>query len=74
LRVNNNDEGDDAIPLIEMPAEDQEYSLLEFESSLKEGRPPETTGQENLKSLAMVFGAIQSKSAEEIVKIEDVLK
>ncbi|MBU7004486.1 MAG: Gfo/Idh/MocA family oxidoreductase, partial [Theionarchaea archaeon] len=74
LRVTNFDEGEDSIPQIDMPAEDQEYSLLEFESSLNEDRPPETNGPDNLKSLAMVFGAIQSKSSEEIVRIENLLK
>jgi predicted dehydrogenase len=74
LRVTNFEKGEDAIPLIDMRAEDQEYSLLEFESSLKERRPPETNGPDNLKSLAMVFGAIRSKSAGEIVRIEHLLK
>ena len=73
LRATNYDKGEEAIPLISMPAEDQEYSLMEFESSLREGRPPETNGRDNLRSLAMVFGAIQSKSAEEIVRMDDLL-
>ena len=55
------------------PAEDQEYSLLEFESSLEEKRPPETNGPDNLRSLAMVFAAIQSKNEEAVIQIEDLV-
>jgi len=50
------------IPFLDMPAENQEYSLLEFLASLKEGREPETSGEDNLHSLAMVFAAIDSKN------------
>lgn len=34
--------------------------LSDFLAALKTGRPPETEGRDNIKSLAMVFGAIES--------------
>ena len=74
LRATTVKGGETEIPLVEMDVEDQEYSLSEFESSLGENRQPETSGPDNLKSLAMVFGAIRSKSTGEVVGFEDLLK
>ncbi|MFH1009445.1 MAG: hypothetical protein V1800_18365 [Candidatus Latescibacterota bacterium] len=46
--------------LEEMPLVSQDYSLHEFAASIREGRQPETSGADNLKSLAMVFAAVDS--------------
>lgn len=43
--------------------------LVEFLAALDESRPPETVGHDNIKSLAMVFGAIQSAAAKTRVEI-----
>ncbi|MGQ9631016.1 MAG: Gfo/Idh/MocA family protein [bacterium] len=48
------------VGFVEMPCEDQEYSLLEFVSAISERRPPETNGADNLKSLSMVFKSLES--------------
>jgi len=43
--------------------------IAEFLSALEQGRPPETVGSDNIKSLAMVFGAIESAKARARVEI-----
>jgi len=43
--------------------------LAEFLSALEQGRPPETVGSDNIKSLAMVFGAIESARSRARVEI-----
>lgn len=73
LRYFHFDKGEFPVPPVEMPAEDQGYSLIEFESSLREGRPPETNGEDNLKSLAMIFASILSKSTGKAVQVADLL-
>ncbi len=46
------------------PDEDQTHGhesvLMEFVDAVKTGRPPETASDDNIKSLSMVFGAIES--------------
>ncbi len=73
LSCNHFEKGGKSIELSKMPVENQEYSLLEFESSLRKGRPPETNGFDNLKSMAMVFAALQSKSTKKPVNVADLL-
>ena len=43
--------------------------LAEFLSALKQNRPPETVGSDNIKSLAMVFGAIESAATRSRIEI-----
>ena len=43
--------------------------IAEFLSALDEGRAPETDGADNIKSLAMVFGAIESARTGQRVRI-----
>jgi len=59
--------------LLPMPFEGLAYSLHEFYCSIKEKRDPETGGKDNLKSLAMVFAAIDSARRGEKVLVEDYL-
>ena len=73
LRCSNFETGEAPIELLSMPAENQEYSLLEFQGSLEEGRTPETNGSDNLKSLVMVFAAIKSKSERRVVEVDELL-
>ena len=44
----------------------------EFFAAIKENREPECSAQDNLKSLAMVFGAIQSSKEGRVVKLSEV--
>lgn len=43
--------------------------IKEFISAVSEGRPPETRGDDNIKSLAMVFGAIESSTSGRTIEI-----
>jgi predicted dehydrogenase len=45
--------------------------IEDFVASIRSGRPPETTGSENIKSLAMVFGAIESAETGALSRIHD---
>ena len=44
--------------------------LLDFVDSVERGRTPETAGSDNIKSLAMVFAAIESAAARQRVEIK----
>ena len=62
-------------PLEVLPPEDEGQTLghasviAEFLSALENNRLPETVGSDNIKSLAMVFGAIESAKARSRVEI-----
>jgi predicted dehydrogenase len=43
--------------------------LAEFLDAIEEGRPPETASNDNIKSLAMVFAAIESAKTRQRVTI-----
>ena len=49
--------------------EDHTSVIREFLDALDENRPPETAGADNIKSLAMVFGAIESSASKQRVLI-----
>ena len=53
------------------PAQTQTHAsvIVEFVTALREGRPPETVGSDNIKSLAMVFAAIESADKHQRVQI-----
>jgi predicted dehydrogenase len=44
--------------------------MQDFIAAVRGGPPPETAGADNLKSLAMVFGAVESAEAGRLVDIE----
>ncbi len=44
--------------------------IADFIHCVREGRTPETTASDNIKSLAMVFGAIESASQGREIKVE----
>ena len=41
----------------------------DFVAAIRTGQQPETAGPENIKSLAMVFGAIESAETNQVVTI-----
>jgi len=45
--------------------------IADFVDCVRTGRQPETTGEDNIKSLAMVFGAIESAGAGRRVELGD---
>ena len=55
------------------PPEDRAGVLLEFAGSIRENREPETSGKDNLNTLAMVLGACRSIKERRHVTIEEIL-
>ena len=46
--------------------------IEDFVQAIRSGEPPETAGAENIKSLAMVFGAIESAETGRVIHINGV--
>ena len=59
------------IELQEVP-EVEQAMLNEFFAAIKEDRQPECSAEDNLKSVAMVFGAIQSSKEKREVKLSEL--
>jgi len=55
------------------PQEGQAMVLQEFTAAIAEGREPESAGAENIKSLAMVFAAVDSSRDQQVKRIADYL-
>ena len=64
---------DEVLPCDQMPANDCQMVLAEFVGAVAEGREPECSAQDNLKTLAMVFGAILSDQRGEWVEIAEMM-
>ena len=56
--------GQQVLPVPLAPSEDETHGhrsvLVEYIDAVKSGRKPETVSDDNIKSLSMVFGAIES--------------
>ncbi|MFP7442912.1 Gfo/Idh/MocA family oxidoreductase [Bacillus infantis] len=65
--------GELLVDLVDLESEERWASLQEFAASIREDREPETSGKDNLKSLAMVIGAVQSVKTGKKVYIDDLL-
>ena len=62
---------DEQVEHLDVPT--MENAMLdEFFSAIKEGREPECSAQDNLKSLEMVFGAIKSAQEGRVVAMEEL--
>jgi len=61
------------IPQDELSQTGQDALLTEFVSAVRESREPECSGQDNLKSLALVFAGIQSAKEGRPVEISELL-
>ncbi|MFP6719206.1 MAG: Gfo/Idh/MocA family oxidoreductase [Candidatus Poribacteria bacterium] len=61
------------IPHDNLPLIGQDAILMELLSAVNENREPECSGQDNLKSLAIVFAAIRSSKENRTVKISELL-
>ena len=46
--------------------------MTEFVSAIREGREPECSSQDNIKSLAMVFAGIKSAQEDRRVEIAEL--
>ncbi len=63
-----------ATKLVRMRTTDQEYSLTEMVNAISRRRQPETSGKDNLKSIGMVFAAIDSIKRGRPVEIARYVK
>ena len=59
---------------VNLQAQDRPYVLLEFADSILNGREPETSGEDNLLTLAMVLGACRSIDEKRPVSMEEILE
>ncbi len=66
-------DGSMVVDLFPMEFEDRSYSLFEFYQAILADRKPETSGEDNLYTLALTFGAITSARSGEWVSIEEIL-
>ena len=66
--------GELTLDLIDMPEEDRWASLGEFARAIHEDREPETSGRDNLATLAMMIGACQSIEERRPVTMKEVLE
>jgi predicted dehydrogenase len=55
---------------VRMPNEYGMYLMEEFIHSIKEGKTPETSGEDNINTLKMVFGAIESTKKKERITLD----
>jgi predicted dehydrogenase len=65
--------GELVLDLVEIPAEDRAGALAEFAGSILENREPETSGRNNLNTLAMVLGACRSIKERRPVTMGEIL-
>ncbi|NOZ20522.1 MAG: Gfo/Idh/MocA family oxidoreductase [Planctomycetes bacterium] len=63
----------DQIPPDDVPANGQAAILDEFLSAVAEGREPECSGRDNLKSLAMTFATVKSAEEGRWVEMSEIL-
>ena len=61
------------IPLLEQPKWSNAWLIEKFVRWLDDGPPMETNVEDNLQSVALVFGAIQSSRTQAPVKVQDLL-
>lgn len=59
--------------LLRLPAEERQATLLEFSLAIDDNRAPETSGADNIKSMAMVIGAVRSAELGRPVTIEEIM-
>lgn len=67
-------EGRLIVDLVPMEEEERWASLAEFAKAIREDREPETSGRDNLKSLAMVLGAVESAKTGKKIYLKDMLR
>jgi predicted dehydrogenase len=66
-------DGDLVFDLVEMQEEERMAAIAEFASAIFEDREPETSGRDNLYSLAMVIGAKYAAKTGECVEVAELL-
>jgi predicted dehydrogenase len=66
-------DGKMVVELVPMEYEDRAYSLFEFYQAITLDRDPETSGKDNLYTLALTFGAIKSAQVGGWVYIDEIM-
>jgi len=61
------------VDLVQLPCEERLAAMAEFAGAIYENREPETSGVDNLRSLAMVLGARISAESKSTVCMEEIL-
>jgi predicted dehydrogenase len=59
--------------LLDLRSEERMAAIQEFVESINDDREPQTSGEDNLLSFAMVFGAKYSSMTGETVKVSEIL-
>jgi predicted dehydrogenase len=62
------------VPLVALPHGDQKALLLDFIAAVREGRQAATTAADNVRSLAMVFAAVEAAGSGREVAIDGSLR
>lgn len=63
------------VPLDNIDAEERYFTMKEFVTSIKENRQPETYGEDNVRSLALVLAAVEStKRGGERIDLNEFIK
>jgi predicted dehydrogenase len=57
------------VPLVALEAEERSGTLLEFVTAKRESREPQASGADNLRSLGLVFGAVESTRTGDWVEV-----
>ncbi|MCW2954368.1 MAG: hypothetical protein JWQ48_3538 [Conexibacter sp.] len=57
------------VPLVALPAEERAGTLHEFTSAKREGRAPQASGHDNLRSIGLVYGAVESTRTGDWVEL-----
>lgn len=58
------------VPMVEMAHQGSAYLLDEFMRAIRDGKPPQTTGRDNLRTLAMVFAAVEAVNSGRRIAID----
>jgi predicted dehydrogenase len=60
------------VSLVELESEERGGTLAEFNAALGEGRRPEASGEDNLRTLALVLGAVESVRTGRAIDVAEV--
>ncbi len=67
-------DGNLIVKLLPMEVEERKYSLLEFNETIKEDREAETSGKDNIYSMALTFAAFESAKKNKEIFVEELLQ
>ena len=57
------------VPSVQMERSGQDWLLHEFVTAVREGRSPQTSAEDNLRSIEMVFAAVESMRTGRVVEL-----